>query len=222
MGARNFYAGLFLALAATSVIGSSASAGPSPNVLLNGDFEHDPSGSVPRNWQVEPGPPADIWVLQGSDYSGVTGSTSAMNNHFIAFGPDNRPNNQALYQNFPTVIGQVYRISFDAGALGTGSEQLSTTVTKTGNGTELDYLVITTVADNDLDTTFAPYRYNFTATGAESALFFIGVGPGINIDPILDNVSVTAVPEPATWEFFVLGIGLLGFTLRRRAIPLAK
>ena len=32
----------------------------------------------------------------------------------------------------------------------------------------------------------------------------------------LDNVSLSAVPEPATIASMLLGLGLMGFTLRRR------
>jgi hypothetical protein len=34
--------------------------------------------------------------------------------------------------------------------------------------------------------------------------------------PALDNVSVTAVPEPATWAMMILGFFGLGFVARRR------
>jgi hypothetical protein len=47
-------------------------------------------------------------------------------------------------------------------------------------------------------------------------LAFYAVGLGINIDPILDNVSVTAVPEPATWAMFLPSFGAIGLTLRGR------
>jgi hypothetical protein len=40
---------------------------------------------------------------------------------------------------------------------------------------------------------------------------FYAVGPGINIDPILDNVSVTATPLPSAWTTLITGFIGLGF-----------
>ena len=215
MSARNFYAGLYLTLVTTTVMGSLTPASASPNLILDGDFETN----FAMHWQDEPGLNQSIGVVQGSDISGVTGSTAAMNNHFAFFG---FPNEQAMLQYFRTVVGQEYVVTFDAGALGTGSEELSSVVTKSGNGADLGSLAFTTFADNDLDTTFVNYSYDFTATGTESVIFFAATGQVPNVNAILDNVSVTAVPEPATWELFVIGIGLVGFRLRRRAIAAAR
>jgi hypothetical protein len=33
---------------------------------------------------------------------------------------------------------------------------------------------------------------------------------------VLDNVSISAVPEPATWAMMLLGIGLIGGAMRSR------
>jgi hypothetical protein len=38
-----------------------------------------------------------------------------------------------------------------------------------------------------------------------------------NIGPLLDNVSVVAVPEPAAWGMMIGGFGLAGMAVRRRA-----
>ena len=37
---------------------------------------------------------------------------------------------------------------------------------------------------------------------------------------VLDAVSITAVPEPASWAFMVCGLGFTGFALRRRKAAL--
>lgn len=215
MGAQNFYAGLLLTLVITPAMGSLAPANATPNLILNGNFEQNPPiESIPFDWQEEPSPGFTIYVLQGFEYSGVTGSTAALNNKFAVFG---YPETQALYQNFPTVVGQHYIVSFDSGALGTGSEGMDSIVTKTGNGTDLGDILVTMNADNDLDTTFTSYSYDFMATGTESAIFFEGIGQVKNINAILDNVSVTAVPEPLTLSLFGAGfVGALAMRRRKR------
>ena len=37
-----------------------------------------------------------------------------------------------------------------------------------------------------------------------------------NMGLMLDNVSVTAVPEPETYALMLAGLGLIGFSVRRR------
>ncbi|MBS3960497.1 MAG: PEP-CTERM sorting domain-containing protein [Sandarakinorhabdus sp.] len=44
----------------------------------------------------------------------------------------------------------------------------------------------------------------------------MGTTSNDNIGPILDNVLVTQVPEPATWAMLIAGFGLVGFAMRRR------
>ena len=42
-----------------------------------------------------------------------------------------------------------------------------------------------------------------------------------NIGPILDNVSVSQVPEPASWAMLITGFGMVGFAARRRRMVAA-
>jgi len=58
----------------------------------------------------------------------------------------------------------------------------------------------------------------FTATAASQALSFLAVGTPVGQPPIafLDGVSLTAVPEPATWALLLAGFGLVGVAARRR------
>jgi hypothetical protein len=59
----------------------------------------------------------------------------------------------------------------------------------------------------------------FTATGATETLSFLATGTGGAALPpfaLLDGVSLTAVPEPATWALMLVGVGALGAGLRMR------
>lgn len=53
-----------------------------------------------------------------------------------------------------------------------------------------------------------------STTGIYS-LIFQNAG-GDNVGALLDNVSVSAVPEPETYAMLLVGLGLLGFMARRR------
>ncbi len=67
----------------------------------------------------------------------------------------------------------------------------------------------------------------FVATGASEKLAFLATGgPLASFPPfaLLDGVSLTAVPEPATWSLMILGFGGVGALIRnnrRRAIAAA-
>ena len=47
---------------------------------------------------------------------------------------------------------------------------------------------------------------------------FGGSSPYIAGDAYIRNLTVSSVPEPATWAMFLLGFGAIGWTLRRRAV----
>lgn len=56
----------------------------------------------------------------------------------------------------------------------------------------------------------------FTSNGDD--LTFIAVnGGGVDASAAIDNISVSAVPETATWAMMIAGFGMIGFATRRRA-----
>ena len=60
------------------------------------------------------------------------------------------------------------------------------------------------------------YSYNFVATQAVSRVTFASANGNSPYGPALDNVSITSVPEPATWGMMLLGFGLVGAGVRSR------
>ena len=58
---------------------------------------------------------------------------------------------------------------------------------------------------------------NFVAGSTGSTLLsFTALNAGTFYGPALDNVSLSAVPEPSTWAMMLLGLSMIGFGLRRR------
>jgi hypothetical protein len=61
--------------------------------------------------------------------------------------------------------------------------------------------------------------FTYMATSSSEVLSFLAQGGPNGLPPVglLDGVSLTAVPEPATWAMLVLGFAGLGFAGYRRA-----
>ena len=62
---------------------------------------------------------------------------------------------------------------------------------------------------------FTTHTYSFT-TATAGNLVFTDSGPSNQQGNLLDNVSLTAVPEPASWAMMIVGLFGLGAALRRR------
>jgi hypothetical protein len=63
---------------------------------------------------------------------------------------------------------------------------------------------------------FGLYSLSFTPGQAGTLQFRFGSRSADNIGPIIDNVVVSQVPEPASWAMLIAGFGLVGATMRRR------
>jgi hypothetical protein len=126
-------------------------------------------------------------------------------------------NGVTISQTFNTVVGQTYSFSFNYGALGNGTEKLDFGIF-TGGGTQ----TLTTVADDHLGSTFKILAGTFVAGAGPTSTIRFGDLGGIydkdarSVDFVVDNVSVTAVPEASTWAMMILGFAGVGFMAYRR------
>ena len=68
---------------------------------------------------------------------------------------------------------------------------------------------------------FQTYKISFIADDPGAIRVFLGGLSGDTVGPLLDNVTLTisGVPEPATWSLMIGGFGLVGLALRRRPAP---
>ncbi len=135
----------------------------------------------------------------------------------------------AIGQTITTVAGQTYRLTFDVSGNPDRYSNAARIVTiKAGGatiGTTQYDLGPTNTRGNML---WSSRSLTFIATGALTDIVFTGTSD----DPAnccwgaaLDNVSVTAVPEPATWAMMIIGFGAAGSMVRtarrRNALSLA-
>jgi choice-of-anchor C domain-containing protein len=73
---------------------------------------------------------------------------------------------------------------------------------------------------NDVNTAsnmlYDTVSYTFVASNTFQGLQFRSLTQGV-YGPVIDNVSVTVVPEASTWAMLVAGFSLVGFASRRRS-----
>lgn len=127
----------------------------------------------------------------------------------------------SLAQSFATVLGETYVVSFYLSRNPDGGINPRTgTVSATGNASQLlSYANATsTTAAMDWQRT----TYQFTATGALTTLTFAADATsqglfGLALDDVsIATVDAIAVPEPSTWAMTILGLGLVGFVIRKK------
>ena len=117
------------------------------------------------------------------------------------------------------VIGQQYTLTFDWAAAQLINRSFDTTeffnVTFGGETFNTATLAVPSGGFSGWKTV----KLLFTATSASQVLTFLSVGTPNGQPPIaaLDGVSLTAVPEPATWALMLMGFGAVGFAARRQS-----
>ncbi len=138
------------------------------------------------------------WSLSGNlGFLGIDGSGAA---YFGAVGSDT-----VMGQDIATASTGLFEIQFDLRSVGNGTSDFSVSF----GGVD-----VFSTANTEFGTTH--YDFFANGTGAQTLLQFEARN-----DPsyyYLDNVSVTAaVPEPASIALLLAGVGVVGFSARRRA-----
>ena len=186
-----------LAVAAAMVLSVGAHAA----TVFSDNFDSDPLGlnAVPAGWTIGNAGAVDIIGSPGF-FDLIPG-----NGHYIDLDGSN---NLAglLETSFAVTAGMTYTATFQLG--GNHRDGSSDPVTVMFGGSTL----APTVGPDD---GFTTYSITTTATGDSLTLSFLDGRQG-NVGALLDNVNVSAVPEPATMSLLLAGIAALGFAARRR------
>jgi len=186
---------------------SAASASPI-QLITNGSFEKNGVGA--NSWTVKYA--IDGWNLgaKGVEVRNNVAGTAQDGNNFLELDSSA---NSWISQTVDTTAGGKYNLSFYY------SPRENTAAKTNGidvlwNGNLLKHVE----QDNFTSkTNWFKIDLEMFAVGSLSTLSFQAAGISDSIGGSLDNVSLTsAVPEPATIASMLLGLGMMGFTLRRR------
>lgn len=210
----------FSLLVAASFAGS-AQAAP----LTNGSLESSAGGFIQT---VNSGASANSWtvalaniefVKTGYAGGGDVVGAAADGLWFVDLNGTTGPGR--ISQSFDTVAGQWYRIDYfmsgNAGPNGSTSNG-SKTLNALWNGGVADSASYThQVGDKWSILRWEAHSFLAQAVGATTTLGFQSTSTTYAAaGPLLDAITVTAVPEPGTYALMLAGLGLLGFAKRRR------
>ncbi len=186
------------------ILGLSITASANANLLVNGSFESNivsaggwtylPASSV-AGWD---GSNIELWNAYGGVVAADGVNFAELNAHPAAAS-------FSIYQQFATVAGQSYDVSFFYRARASSAEAFSISV---GD-----------LAASLTDHTTASWSFfsgSFKATSALSTITFTSLTAG-TVGNFLDGVSVTASDVPVPMTLGLMGLALAALRLRRRA-----
>ncbi|MBK7006396.1 MAG: choice-of-anchor C family protein [Burkholderiales bacterium] len=117
-----------------------------------------------------------------------------------------------ISQILNTVAGQTYNLSFDLAGNFEGSPVIKKMSINIGPHGLYSF---DTTGKSKHNMGWEHYTTTFVAQSSSTALSFVSNVPGA-YGSALDNISVTAVPEPETYAMLLAGLGVMGAIARRR------
>lgn len=188
----------------------AASFGGANAALVNGSF--DDQVQSPGSWGVYQSLPG--WTTASG--SGIEVRNAVAGNSFDGanYVELDSYNNSSMSQAVTTTVGALYTLSFAYSAR-EGVAYDSNPIQALWNGTSV--ATVSAEGNGQSGNVWNVYSYTVTGTGHDT-LTFAALGNNDTLGGSLDAVSLTAaVPEPSTWALMLGGMGLIGFTARRRS-----
>jgi choice-of-anchor C domain-containing protein len=208
---------LLAAAAATAAIAFGGQAAAATNLISNGHFvgvnpEGDGFITVSAGQSIIPD-----WDVLAGDVDWISGYWAGSDGD--GYSIDLNGNTQGtIGQTINTVAGRLYTLTFDIAA---NPDYSGVRVAIVGaNGTTIgseSYAL-----NQGQAVVWSSRSLSFIADGATTQITFASGNPeNCCYGAAIDNVSVTGVPEPATWALMIAGFGGAGAMLRRRRTAVA-
>lgn len=191
---------LSLSLAVLAISGlTQASAA---NLVINGSFEQGPGGIGSfSGWQTVLGDAATF-----VDSIGQTGTHAGQASDGLwsaYFGSTASSGGSSISQTLATSVSQTYLLAFDLANDNGGRPANNAFLASVGGGTPV-FSVTNLLAQG-----YAHKQFLFVASGSATVLRFSAYNDGGYLQ--LDNVAVTAVPEPSGSTLLLIGLLAMGF-----------
>jgi choice-of-anchor C domain-containing protein len=198
-----------------TAICASGMAHSAMNLVTNGSFENDtfanPFGTLSAPNAITG------WTLSGGTVDAITTYWTAQQgiNSLDLFGNDR---NSTLSQSISTVAGQLYKVSYWQSYNPDKAFSGEKAVLSINGGPAFSQTYTNSPVPTRSAMAWQQASTSFTAVGTNTLLSFSGTSTDTACcwGPALDNVSVTAVPEPGEWALLMAGLSTVGLIVRRR------
>jgi len=198
------------------------------NLIVDGGFEGQPAGAGGYAHHAA-GTSFDggAWFVLGVDILTIDTAYSVGDAPPLVFaahggrtsldltGTGNSSPADGIFQDVATQAGQLYTLGFyvgramSSGSVGGDYPSTATVRLSIDGGPVIDFVNSDTILSG---IAWKPFRYSFLATSGKTRVTFTN---GTGNDYLgLDDVSLSAAPEPNVWLFSILGFGLIGARLR--------